>query len=321
MQNYIGDSFLNACLYKEKAKTILSPFFNAFFSWTEPHILIFFCLVLLLILPLIFLLNSKESYVKISRLYNVFRLSILTFFHRLVYIYLIFIPISFFIHQTSPCHDSLDSDPYYNQKYYLPNPKFASFCFFFLFLYSIASAMHSRYMWIIPPLILFAIIHYILMGEMSFAQTFCTFSLAYIMHFYSMRVKFWVMHIENIVLPAFYVIFFIVERNKIISEKLALSRTVITLALWIGDAWLLGRYHITRRGFVSIGRPIDLQWETDQKTSSYFTVISSEAEEVFSSNLKSDIMDSSIALFVYCFCLIFRHYIDDSVFATDVSLI
>lgn len=122
-------------------------------------------------------------------------------------------------------------------------------------------------------------------------------------------------------LPVIYVIFFVTLRNKIIGENISLSRTVVTLALWVCDVLMLGRYHLTRRGFVSIGRPIDLQWETEQKSSSYFTVISSEAEIVFASNLKSDAIDSSIALIIYCFCLIFRYLIDGSIFATNISLI
>lgn len=307
-QSFIGDSFLNKCYFNQNYEQIMFPIFAYFFRWTEPLILVSVCLVILLLLPLIFLVRSDDSYLKISRLYNVSRLSVLTFFHRVIYIYLIFCPLSLIINQQPPCRQAFASSSFHYLTYF-PSPKFASFTLTCLYISSLASVSNSIFGPIFLITNLLAGIHNIFAGDLSFGQMLATFCLTYVIHFYSMRVPFWFLHVENIVLPILYIIIFILQKDIFFHRTFALGRSITTLSLWLADCYMLGRYHYTRAGFVSVGRPIDLQYEADSKSNAYFSILSSEEEEVFTSNLKKDLVDSCVAQIVYLIGLVIRYYV------------
>ena len=127
--SYIGDSLWNRCLYTPNYPKTLADIVSMFFRWTEPHVLVEICLVILILLPLIFMARSDESLIKISRLYNISRLSVLTLFHKILYIYLIFIPLAYFIGQPPPCVDATRSiSESFKRLYSFPSPKLGSLC-------------------------------------------------------------------------------------------------------------------------------------------------------------------------------------------------
>ncbi|KAH0789212.1 hypothetical protein GPJ56_006882 [Histomonas meleagridis] len=107
------------------------------------------------------------------------------------------------------------------------------------------------------------------------------------------------MHIENCVLPFFLLITYLTKKEKFIGNDVNTGRAVSTIAMWISDAYMLARYHITRAGFINIGKPIDMELEKDTKAGTYFNVVSSEGENVFHKNLKNDIIDSCVSLVIF----------------------
>jgi hypothetical protein len=318
--SFLGDSLLNRCLYSRNYERITGTWFTHFFRWTEPHLLVTVNLVILLLLPLIFLVRPDDSYIKISRLYNVSRLSILTFFHRVAYIYFIFCPLSLLIDQKPPCRQNYASDKFLKLNYF-PSPRFASFTITVLYFYSLACASRLKYTFLFIVFIIVAGVHNIFAGDLSVAQMIVTFSLAYIIHFYSQRVPFWFLHVENIVLPVIFIILFIIKKDTFFENSHAIGRTITTLSLWISDFYMLGRYHCTRAGFVSVGRPIDLEYETDTKTSVYIDILSSDEENVFSMNLKKDLIDSAVSMVYYIIGLVIRHYLTGEIKASASGLI
>lgn len=307
-QSYNGDSILNRCLYIAAYEKYFSPVISHMFRWTEPLILVSVCLVILLLLPLIFLVRPDDSYLKISRLYNVSRLSVLTFFHRVIYIYLIFCPLSLLINQQPPCRQYNASASFYYLAYF-PSPKFASFTFACLYIGSLASVSKVKFVPIFVAINFLVGLSNILAGDLSVAQMLATFCLTYIIHFYSMRVPFWFLHVENIVLPILFVIIFILQKDVFFHRTFALGRAITTLSLWVANCYMLGRYHYTRAGFVSVGRPIDLEYEADTKSNAYFSILSSEEEDVFTANLRKDLLDSCVATIVYLVGLVLRYMV------------
>ncbi|OHT08873.1 hypothetical protein TRFO_22456 [Tritrichomonas foetus] len=308
-QSFNGDSWINSCFYLSEYENVMGGFMSIVFRWTEPNLLVICCFVFLFILPLIFLIRPDDAYNKASRLYNVSRLSILTFFHRIIYIFLVFWPISFLIRQNSPCHDiySDENDILSNQNF--PSTKFCSFCLTVLYFSSFASVTHQKYTFLFGLFLILSTFHYVLTGTLSFGQAIFSLSISYVFHFYSMRVPFWVMHVENIVLPIVFIIIFIIKREEFFNNTSNLSNAILTLSLWISDFYMLARYHLTRAGFVSIGRPIDLEFETDSKSSQYFSIVSSETEGTFSKNLKLDLIDSVLGIIFFTTGTIIQHIV------------
>ncbi|KAK8878004.1 hypothetical protein M9Y10_004767 [Tritrichomonas musculus] len=323
----IGDTWLNACYYSSKYENIMGGFIKIIFGWTEPQFLITCCLVFLIILPLIFLIRPDDAYTKTSRLYNISRLSILTFFHRIVYIFILLWPISLLINQTPPCSGELNrnrihfvfSEDFNSTN--LPSTWFCSICFIILYFSSFLPASSRKYSFIFYIFLLFLATHYVFVGDMSFAQAFISLCLSYVIHFYSMRVPFVLIHIENIILPIFFIIVFLIKkplfldnlRNKKIANttynnddgKGNLRHALMTFSLWIADVFMLSRYHCTRAGRINIGRPIDLEFEADFNSKSFFTA--TEAESDFWKNLKSDLIDSFVGILLFFIGFITQH--------------
>lgn len=320
--SFNGDSWLNSCFLLPDYEYVMGPVINHLLRWTEPYILVTCCLVILLLLPLIFLIRPEDAYMKVSRLYNVSRLSVLTFFHRLSYIYVIISPLSFLIGQNPPCRALyISHESSFERIYYLPNPRFSAFCLLMLYLWSISSATRKKFSWGFLIVMLVMGGHYVMTGDMSVGQWMLTTCLSYALHFYAMRVPFWFLHIENILIAVIFIIMFAVERGRYWEDTEGLGRTVAALSLWIADFLLLGRYHCTRAGFVAIGRPIDMEWETDSKSSAYFSILSSEGEDAFTANLRMDLVDSIIAVVVYAFGLLFRQLVGGSIRSSSSGFI
>lgn len=324
-QSIIGDSWLNACYYSSKYENIMDGLIKIVFSWTEPQFLITLCLVFLIILPLIFLIRPDDAHGKTSRLYNITRLSVLTFFHRIFYVFILIWPISLLIKQSPPCSGKLAQSKIhfgfyedYNS-YDLPSTWLCSTCFVILYFSSFLTTENQKYTFIFGIFLILLAIHFVFVGELSFAQSFVSLSISYIINFYSMRIPFFFIHIENILLPIFFIIVFIVKKplfldflqNKTVTgnfdvyndvNKGNLRHAIITFSLWIADVYMLARYHYTRSGSINIGRPIDLELEADVNSNSFFNVLESETD--FWKNLKSDLIDSFIGIFLLIIGLI-----------------
>lgn len=301
----ISNSFLNECFLFPKFERVVGNFMNVFFKWTEPHVLVTLCIVILLLLPMIFLVRSNDSYLKISRLYNVSRLSILTFLHRIIYLYIIFVPLSIIIHQSPPCTHQHVTQNFYSI-YNFPSTQYGSFCFTMLFFSFIVECSKPSLILIFPFILVFYSVFSIFIGNLSVGQEIFTLSLCYILHFYAQRVPFWFLHIENIILCLALIIFFVLSYKNFQENKESFGKIVLGLFLWCLDFFLLGSYQLTRQGFVAVGRPIDLRWETDTKSGTYFSILSSEEEMTFTKNLLKDFITSIVSILIYVIGLTVR---------------
>ena len=290
-------------------------FINHVFRWTEPHLLVFFCLVILIMLPIIFLIRSDDSHLKISRLYNLSRVSVLTFFHRILYIYLIIIPMSFLIKQNPPCHyPGKWRVSSFRKLYTFPFPKLSSLSLTIMYLGSLATAAKKPVSLIFGLIVVFFGFHSVFCGDLSMSQAFFTISISYILHFYSQRVTFDFLHVENAILLVLNLVLFISKSDVFLQSSTSTEkdmdmtgRFISAAALLLVDEYMIARYYFTRNGYAKIGKPIDLQWETGAKSGAYFSILSSEEEFTFSRNLQNDIIDSVISLILYIAGLTLRH--------------
>lgn len=316
-QSIIGDTWLNACYYSSNYENVMGGFIKILLSWTEPQFLITLCFVFLIILPLTFLIRPDDVYSKTSRLYNITRLSMLTFFHRILYVFILLWPISFLIKQPPPCSGRLNQHKVHfgfyedDNSYNLPSTWMCSMCFTILYFSSFSTTTHQKLTFVFGILLILLAIHFVFVGELSFAQSFISLCLSYVLHFYSMRIPFLFIHIENILLPIFFIIVFIVNKNSFLNaleveaNKENLCHAIMTLFIWIADVFMLARYHYTRAGLINIGRPIDFELQADVNSKSFFNV--TEAESVFWKNLKSDLIDSLIGILLLIIGFISQH--------------
>ncbi|EAY07587.1 hypothetical protein TVAG_333990 [Trichomonas vaginalis G3] len=309
----IGDSFWNSCRKVENYEKNFKDIFSYFLRWTEPHIVVELCLVILAILPLIFKTRSTESYVKISRLYNVSRLSILTLFHRILYIYVIIIPLGYLLGKPPPCTAiRIGYSAAFYRLYTFPFPKLSSLL---LILFYVGSLITISKPWaniVIHLIALFFTTHFIIVGDASISQALFTFSLVYILNFYSQRVRLSVLHIENAAFIILISVLFSLKGNSLLSEEKIdfTGRMISAITLLVIDEYMLIRYQYTRYGYASVGRPIDIGLETgSNEEGKYFSVLSSEEEIAFSKNLINDIFDSFVATFFFLIGLYIRHQI------------
>ena len=304
--SFIGDSWINQCHYSLQYDKTMGSFFSILTRWTQPNFLVIYCLILLFVLPILFLSHSDESQFKLSRLYNVSRLSILTFFHRVLYVYLFCFPFSLLMEQHSPCRDAFETDSEYNKTLNFPSINMCGLCFTALFFASFFAVLYKKLNFAFGIFLIIYSIHIVFTGELSLAQSFFSLSISYIFHFYSMRVPFWVMHIENVVFPIFFFTVFIIKWDLLFGTAEFLGEAILALALWIADFFMFVRYHFTRAGFFSLGRPIDIKFETESKSAQ---IASSEVDDNFFRNLTMDLVDSSIALFLYILGLIIQRFV------------
>ena len=324
--SYIGDSFWNKCLYTPNYPEKLSGIVSMFFRWTEPHVLVEICLVILILLPLIFMARSDESLIKISRLYNISRLSILTLFHKILYIYLIFIPLAYFIGQPPPCVDATRSVSVSFQRLYsFPSPKLGSLCIALFYVNSLLTISRKKIFIVTFIIAILFGLHFMFNGNLSVSQTFFSISLAYILHFYSQRVPFFVLHIENLIFTILiFLIMFGAGPNFMPGHASYpnydfLGRMISAITLLVIDWYMIARYHYTRFDYAKIGRPIDIQVEAGE--GQYFSILSSEEEQRFVKNLKNDVIDSLIACILFLIGVDIRHYFTGIIKPSIIGLI
>lgn len=324
----IGDSFWNACYELKGYRDTVGNAVSLILRWTEPFIIIELCIVILIILPLIFKTRSNESYVKISRLYNVSRLSILTLFHRILYIYLIIIPLAYLIGKPPACGDSdrpLTLNFY--RLYSMPSPKLSSLL---LILFYIGSLINISHPWgnpLVHLVAIFFVINFIFSGDLTVSQSVFTFSLVYILNFYSQRVRLYVLHFENSIFLILIIILFALKGSIFLPGKSDSNldftgRLITAISLLVIDEYMLIRYQSTRYGYASVGRPIDLGLETgSNEEGKYFSVLSSEEEIAFSRNLTNDIIDSFVATLIFLIGIYIRHQVIGIIKPSSIGLL
>lgn len=300
--NYISDNFINSCHYLPKYITV-TRIVTPFYTCTDPFFLVCCSLIILIFLPIIFLNRTTYSFMKISKLYNISRLTILTFFHRLCYVYLIFVPLSFLIDQAPPCLIARSNENNFKKLQYFPQPKFASIVTLFLYFSEFFPFKRA----IIAYMIIFlSSIHYIISGDLSIAQSMFTMGLVYILHYYAQRVPFFVMHIENGIFLISITLIAIFKNTEIRNNKYVNGRIITAYTMMLCDTFGLVRYHFTRYHYISVGKAIDIQLETDGKSRSYLNVISSEGEDIFHKNLVGDLIDSIMSMIIFIIGLFVR---------------
>ncbi|KAH0789772.1 hypothetical protein GPJ56_006274 [Histomonas meleagridis] len=84
---------------------------------------------------------------------------------------------------------------------------------------------------------------------------------------------------------------------------------VFPIVVVIIDELILTRHHFSRKGFRAIEKPGDITWNIETQHSETIRLLNSEEEESFQSNLKSDIITSFFAFFVFFIAIIMRRLI------------
>lgn len=321
--NGYGDKLINACIIKPGYQKAMGDFLSHLFRWTEPLIVVTSCLVILFLLPILLLFGKESSYLKLSRIYNISRLSILTLFHRITYIYLIILPLAFYINQHPPCIKAGIKIESISMIYNFPHPKYSSFCFVMLYISSLfgSSKVKQKSKFIVLGLLIVLSIHWILCGDVSIAQGIFTLCFSFVLHYYSMRIPFWFLNVESFFIPLISIIIFNYNKERFLKDTKTIGKEITALSLWISDLYMLIKYRMSRTGFISIGRQIDLDIETSSKKGGYFSVLSSESEVSFTNYLKKDLRDSLFSVVLFTVGLIVRNYISGSIVGSYSGLV
>ena len=168
-------------------------------------------------------------------------------------------------------------------------------------------------------------LHFMFYGDLSLSQSLFSISLAYILQFYSQRVPFFVLHIENLI---FIIIIFLIMfgagpsfmPGHVSSPNYDfLGRMISAIPLLVIDGYMIARYHYTRFDYAKIGRPIDVQVEAGE--GQYFSILSSEEELRFVKNLKNDVIDSMIGCVLFLIGVDIRHYCTGIIKPSSIGLI
>lgn len=309
--NAIGDSFLNKCHYNGPFYGALNLAYTPFFGWTEPYPLLLLLLILLVILPTIFKYSSINTFLKISRLYNITRLSLISLLHQIGYSYTLIMPIAVFIRQPSPC--IFDKKIYFSvSDFNFPNSVIMSSA---MFIFSVLKFSGTKKLFSIIISMCFLTLSLVLAvasGLSSFFQAFSTVFIAYIVHFIHLLIPFRFIHFENILLSLLVIsslIFSISKTNSSADLKDVFFSMWFAFVVLIIDEYILLRHHFTRITFRTIEKPRDLIWKIETQHSETIRLINSEEEESFQRYLKSDVVTSIFAFFVFFIGILMRRLI------------
>lgn len=321
--NGISDRAVDACLLRPQYQRAMGDLISHLFRWTEPLLVVAACLVVLLLLPLLLLAGKESSYLKLSRIYNVSRLSILTLFHRITYVYMIILPLAFFINQRPPCVKVNARTGFLATTYNFPNPKYSSFCFVMLYISSLFGTARAKQKqkFVVLALLVAMPVHWVFCGDVSVAHITFTLCFCFILHYYSMRIPFWFMHVENVLLPLVSLGIYYTRKERFLRDPSIIGKEITALSLWVSDMYMLIKYQLSRTGFISVGRQIDLDLETRSKRGGYFSVLSSESELSFTNSLKKDACDSIVSVVIFTVGLIVRNYVSGSIIGSFTGLV
>ena len=309
--NAIGDSFLNKCYSTDRFFGALSIAYTPFFGWTEPYPLLLLLLILLIILPTIFKYSSINSFLKISRLYNITRLSLISLLHQIGYSYTLIFPIASFSQQPSPCiYGKKIFDSFGD--YSFPNSIIMSSE---MFIFSVLKFSGTKKVFsIILSLcfLLLSLVFAVASGLSSIFQAISTVLIAYIVHCIHMITPFKFIHFENI----FLFLLVISSLGVLISKsKNSTDLKNVFFSMWFSfvvliiDEYILLRHHFTRGTFRTIEKSGDLIWDIETHHSETIRLINSEEEESFQIYLKSDIITSFFSFIVFFIGILMRRLI------------
>jgi hypothetical protein len=296
--NNNGDSFLNRCFEG-------TPFFDvlfeartrvAIFGWVEPYPLLILSLVLLMILPSVF--THTTSLAKIARIYNATRLGIMSIFHQICYGYSIAKSLNIMVLQATPCVHAFVFDGriallQFPSALILSGALFAFTVMRFVGFTSLLSKL------LITVFLLAVSLAEVGVHESSFLQAICAVLLGYLLHYVTLRIPFRFVHIENVVLALFALAAWglrVVHGWEPFKSFSELFFTWVVIAI---DEVILFRHHVTRGGFHTIGRPLDISWVVSVAHAESTRLLNNE-EGDFRRHCESD-MVTSVAAFVGIF--------------------
>jgi hypothetical protein len=296
--NNNGDSILNRCYERQ-------PFFDALlngnsrvalFGWMETYPLLVLSLLLLMILPSIF--TRATSLAKIARIYNATRLGLMSIFHQICYSYSVAKPISIMVFQGTPCvhaasFDNRASLLQFPSTILMPGALFAFTLARFIGVTSLLSKL------LITLFLLAISVTEVGIHESSFFQAACAIVLGYVCHFATMRVPFRFLHIENAVLTVVAAAAFGAGIAHGWTPFKAFSELFFTWIVIGIDEVIVIRHHLTRGGFHTIERPLDISWVVSIAHAESTRLLNNE-EEDFPRHCESD-MVTSVAAFAAIF--------------------
>ena len=314
--NANGDSFLNRCWYtNEFFNSILGDSYTAIIGWAEPYPLLILVLILLIFLPSVFSVGSRDSFLKISRVYNFIRLGAISILHQIGYSYTFAVPVSYLISQPVPCVWS--SQIGNTQVLMMPSSLITSAA---MFAFGIARFSGAN-QWIAMSICtVFLTVNVLLVVAISFNSIFqavTTIFMSYILHFLHIHIPFRYVHLENVFwgVVLISVGFYCIYHNHMTFRE-------TWYQLWFGfvvigiDELMLLRHQKTRGGFSAIERPADIHWSVKVSHTESIRLLNSEEEENFTKNLQSDIRTSIGAFVIFFSCVLIRRVFVPQFFTT-----
>jgi hypothetical protein len=295
--NAIGDSFLNECFED-------SPFFQklgiarpAIFGWTESYPLLMFNLLLLIVLPTIF--TKQNSPLKLSRIYNLTRLGLMSIFHQICYSYSIAGPLSLMVFQPSPCIHSATFGELHRLLNFPDCVIVAGATFSFALSRFIGwSSLPAKLL--VAACLMIVVLTDMGLNEATLLQGTAAVLISYVLHFVSLHIPFRFVHIENAILALIVLAGFLAAHAHGWPWWFSFSETWFWWIVIIIDELILWRHHVTRNGFKTIERPADISWVTEVAHGESIRLLNSEEEANFPRNCRSDLVTS-----VYAFVGVF----------------
>ena len=312
--NSIGDSFWNACFSQYKFFQTFQLSYHPILGWSEPFPLLFLLLVLLIVLPAIF---KVGTFLKVSRLYNITRLGLLSLFHQICYSYTIGQPLSLIIRQPRPCNTIELSNS--SLEYGFPSTiaMSASLLLFTVSQFTGISFKYSLIIWF-SFLIILTILSLADMFNSIF-QSISSFFISYLLHYWHKNLPFKFIHYENLFLFLFLLIITIGYKLNNYSLPQIVFSLLFSYIVLIIDELLLFRHHFSRKGFLSIECSKDLKWTIETEHVESIRLLNTEEEESFSENVKTDLITSFLAFCVFYFGVLLRRIVaPDDFFASPI---
>ena len=304
--NAAGDSFLNRCFANNEFFQKISGFYTPLLGWSEPYPLIFLLLMLLIVLPTIFRVGA---FLKVSRLYNITRLGLLSLFHQISYSYTVMESLCLIFKQPAPCFDNMISLSDVNN-FSFPSTIISSSAFL---IFTVTKYAGIKIYWaVLIWLAFFSVQTFLAIADNfnTFFQIVVTIFFSYLLHKWHTFLPFKFIHIENAVLLVFSLVIFIVYAVKKLSSFSNLFFTMwFNFLVLIIDEVLLARHHQTRGDFSTIERPGDLKWTIETEHVETIRLLNSEEEEMFTKNIDVDLNTSIIAFVIFFIGVLLRRLV------------
>jgi hypothetical protein len=313
--NAVGDSFLNTCFETSPFFDFVGNYIVQLFVWTEPYPLLVLLLIVLVILPSIFRYPSKDSYLKISRIYNSTRLGLMSILHQVCYSYTVVTPLGFFVNLPLPCSHTSTYGQYNDPEFPDSLTTAAS-----LFVFSVARYSHVSLRISLPVCTVFLTILILcfISLNVSVLHAVSGLCISYILHFLHLHMFFKWLHYENAFLTVFGVAAMVYGSvvHEIPWERSFLYSWFSFVSIAINEMMLV-RYHLSRGGFRAIERPGDLNWAAEMSHAESIRLLNSEQEDRFTDHLTSDFVTSAVALTIFFIGQVVRFLLNPDFFTPN----